>query len=162
MKFSYYNGDDPTSEGKRMFEYTGGGVAAIDYDLDGWCDLYFTQGTSWPPKRSNTEFLDVMFRNEAGQRMKDVSREIGILDTGFGQGVSAGDFNNDGFPDLYVANIDGNRLYLNHGDGTFTDVTESSGLATHSHWTTSCMVADLNGDSLPDIYDVTFLEGMGL
>ena len=159
LKFVYFNGDDASSEGKRMFEYTGGGVAAIDYDLDGWCDVYFTQGTTWPPNRSNQEYLDVLFRNIAGQFMQDVTSKIGIRDTGFGQGVAASDYDNDGFHDLYVANVDGNRLYHNNGDGTFSDVTMASGLGAHPHWTTSCMVADLNGDSLPDVYDVTFLVG---
>ena len=159
LRFVYFNGDDVSSEGKRMFEYTGGGVAAFDYDLDGWCDVYLTQGTTWPTNPANHEFLDAIFRNVDGHRMQDVTTQVGIRDVGFGQGVAASDFNNDGFPDLYVANINGNRLYLNHGDGTFADVTVASGLATASYWTTSCLVADLDGDSLPDIYDVTFLEG---
>ena len=158
LDFIYFNSDDPSSPGKRMFEYTGGGVAAFDYDLDGWCDLYFTQGTTWPPDPGNQTYLDVLFRNVEGQRVQNVTKHTGIHDIGFGQGVAAGDINNDGFPDLYVANIDGNRLYLNRGDGTFSDVTAASGLAT-KYWTTSCLVADLDGDSLPDIYDVTFLEG---
>ena len=159
LDFVYFNGDDPSTTGKRMFEFTGGGVAAIDYDLDGWCDVYFTQGTTWPPQQSNHQYLDAMFRNVAGQRAQNVSRQIGIQDAGYGQGVAANDYDNDGFADLYVANIDGNRLYRNQGDGTFLDVTKSSGIGTHSHWTTSCLVADLNGDSLPDVFDVCYLEG---
>ena len=159
LEFVYFNGETSSSPGKRMFEYTGGGVAALDYDLDGWCDLYFTQGTTWPPVRSNQEFLDSLFRNEAGQRMQEVGGLAGIRDVGFGQGVSSADFDNDGFPDLYVANIDGNRLYKNQGDGTFRDITDSSGLGQHEHWTTTCLMVDLDGDSLPDVYDVTFLEG---
>ena len=159
LQFRYFNGDDASSEGKRMFEYTGGGVAALDYDLDGWCDLYFTQGTTWPPVRSNQEFLDSLFRNEAGQRMQEVGGLAGIRDVGFGQGVSSADFDNDGFPDLYVANIDGNRLYKNQGDGTFRDITDSSGLGQHVHWTTTCLMVDLDGDALPDVYDVTYLTG---
>lgn len=159
LEFNYFNGDDQTSEGKRMFEYTGGGVAALDYDLDGWCDLYFTQGTVWPPDPANRTYLDVLFRNLAGQKMSEVTQHIGIVDTGFGQGVTVGDFDNDGFPDLYVANIYGNRLYRNQGDGTYQDTTAESGLTRQDYWTTSCLLADLDGDGLPDIYDVTFLEG---
>ncbi len=159
LEFVYFNGDDPTSEGKRMFEYTGGGVAAFDYDRDGWCDLYLTQGTAWPPNRSNDQFLDKIFRNVAAERMSDVTALVGIRDASFGQGVSAGDYDNDGFVDLYVANVDGNRLYENRGDGTFADVTTPSGLGREAYWTTSCMIADLDGDGLPDIYDVTFLSG---
>ncbi|HEY0984332.1 FG-GAP-like repeat-containing protein [Schlesneria sp.] len=159
LQFTYFNGEISASPGRRMFEYTGGGVAAFDYDLDGWCDLYFTQGTTWPPDTADSQFLDALFRNVAGIRMCEVSHLAGIHDAGFGQGVAAGDFDNDGFPDLYVANIDGNRLYKNQGDGTFLDMTSRSGLARYSHWTTSCLLADLDGDSLPDVYDVTYLTG---
>ena len=159
LDFVYFNGDDPSTTGKRMFEFTGGGVAAIDYDLDGWCDVYFTQGTTWPPQQSNHQYLDAMFRNVAGQRMQNVAAHVGIQDAGYGQGVSVNDYDNDGFSDIYVANIDGNRLYRNQGDGTFSDVTPSSGIGTHSDWTTSCLVADLNGDSLPDVFDVCYLKG---
>ena len=159
LDFVYFNGDDPLTRGKRMFEFTGGGVAAIDYDLDGWCDVYFTQGTTWPPQPQSHQYLDAMFRNMGGQLMQDVSTQIGIQDAGYGQGVAANDYDNDGFADLYVANIDGNRLYRNQGDGTFLDVTKSSGIGTHSHWTTSCLVTDLNGDSLPDVFDVCYLDG---
>ncbi|MEK6262857.1 MAG: CRTAC1 family protein, partial [Planctomycetota bacterium] len=159
LNFQYFNGDDPSSDGKRMFEYTGGGVAVLDYDLDGWCDLYFTQGCTWPPETSHKEHLDVIYRNVGGEQMMDVTAQVGISDSSFGQGVAAGDYNNDGFVDLYVANIDGNRLQKNNGDGTFTDVTDAVGLKRHPYWTTSCLLADIDGDSLPDLYDVTFLEG---
>jgi hypothetical protein len=159
LHFVYFNGDDPSTEGRRMFEYTGGGVAALDFDRDGWCDVYFTQGTDWPPEPSNRRYLDALFRNDAGGRFIDVAAVAGIADAGFGQGATSGDCNNDGFPDLYVANIDGNRLYRNNGDGTFTDATRASGLGRHAHWTTSCLLADINGDSFPDVYDVSFLDG---
>ncbi len=160
LHFVQFNGEDSANVKIRLLESTtGGGVAAFDYDLDGWCDLYFTQGTNWPRDSTQREHLDVLFRNVAGQRMLDVTQPVGIRDDRFGQGVSAGDFDNDGFSDLYVANIDGNRLYANHGDGTFEDITESTGLGCHGHWTTSCMIADLDGDGVPDVYDVTFVEG---
>ena len=158
IRFQYENGSDPRSEGKRMFEYTGGGVAAIDYDLDRWPDLYFTQGTRWPPDPNQREHLDVLYRNRGGRGFVDVAREAGIVEQKFSQGVSAGDLDNDGFTDLYVANMGGNRLFLNLGDGTFQDVTRESG-AGHPEWTTSCAIADLDGDSAPDLYDATFLTG---
>ena len=158
LKFVYFNGDDPSTEGRRMFEYTGGGVAVLDFDLDGWSDLYFTQGTDWPPDRSNRRHLDKLFRNDQGRAFVDITAVAGIVDPGFGQGATIGDYDNDGFPDVYVANIDGNRLFRNNGDGTFADATPESGLARHRHWTTSCLLADINGDSLPDVYDVTFLD----
>lgn len=158
LNFVYFNGDDPSTEGRRMFEYTGGGVAVLDFDLDGWSDLYFTQGTDWPPDRTNRRHLDKLFRNDRGRGFVDITSIAGIDDRGFGQGATVGDYDNDGFPDVYVANIDGNRLFRNNGDGTFLDLTPECGLGRHRHWTTSCLLADINGDSIPDVYDVTFLD----
>jgi len=159
LEFTYFSGEDLSTPGKRMFEYTGGGVAVLDYELDGWPDLYMTQGSPYPGKPQPAhDFIDVLYRNREGEQWQSVAAQAHIRDTHFGQGVSAADYNNDGFPDLYVANIEGNRLYRNNGDGTFEDVTESTGLG-HSYWTTSCLVADINGDAIPDIYDVTFLAG---
>ncbi len=159
LQFTYFNGDDRLTEGRRMIEQPGGGVAAFDFDHDGWCDLYFTQGNAWPAESRAALHFDRLYRNLQGQQMRDVTSSTGIRDAGFGHGVSAGDYDNDGFTDLYVANLDGNRLYHNQGDGSFLDVTENSGLGKHPHWTTSCLLADLNGDSLPDVFDVTYLEG---
>lgn len=155
--FKYENAEDLSTPGRLMFEYTGGGVGVLDYDQDGWPDLYFTQGGSKSPFSGQTEAVDTLLRNRRGTDFVDAGPTTGIRDFGFGQGVAAGDINNDGFPDLYVANIDGNRLYLNQGDGTFTDATAQSGLG-HEFWTTSVAIADLDGDSTPDIYDVTFLS----
>lgn len=159
LDFTYFSGEDLSTPGKRMFEYTGGGVAVLDFELDGWPDLYFTQGSPYPGKHSRPhDFRDALFRNRAGHQWQPVADQARIRDDRFGQGVAAADYNNDGFPDLYLANIDGNRLYRNNGDGTFEDVTEEAGLG-HQYWTTSCLVADINRDAVPDIYDVTFLLG---
>lgn len=158
LRFAYRNGSDAETAGRRMFEYTGGGAAAFDLDHDGYDDVHMTQGTDWPPDRQQSSYVDQTFRNVRGESFVNITAHAGLADSGFGQGVSSGDFDNDGFPDLYVGNIAGNTLYRNNGDGTFTDVTSSSGVG-HQHWTTSCAVVDLNGDSLPDLYDVTFLQG---
>lgn len=155
LQFTYSN--DPTGQpGMRMLEFTGGGIAVLDYDNDGWPDVYFTQGAPWPPDAHQTENRNRLFRNTGDGRFQDVSDTAGADDNGYGQGVAAGDFNNDGFPDLYVANIGGNRLFANNGDGTFTDVTADSGI-DGAVWTTSCAMADLNGDTWPDLYDVNYL-----
>lgn len=156
LTFRYFNGAVPASEEHRMYEFTGGGVGVIDYDGDGAPDLYFPNGTRWPP-REPSEFNDGFFRN-AGSRFEDVAQQAGISESGFGQGVAVGDIDGDGFADIYVANTHRNQLWKNNGDGTFTDVTEAAGL-TDAVWTTSCLIADLNGDGLPDIYDVNFLSG---
>lgn len=158
LQFVYFGGDDPGTEGRRMFEYTGGGVAVIDFDRDGWPDLHFTQGSRQPGDFQQQQYLDGLFRNVQGTNWSNVARDARVSDTGFGQGVSVGDFDHDGFSDLYIANVDGNRLWKNNGDGTFTDVTPTTGLG-HDYWTSSCLLADINGDGIVDVYDVTFLTG---
>lgn len=160
IRFQYENADDETTVGARIFETTGGGVAVIDYDIDGWPDLYFTQGGLAPDTGSNVsgERTDRLYRNEVGDRFENVTEFAGIDDRDFSQGATVGDFNNDGFPDVYVANFQRNRLYLNHGDGTFSDVTDSAGIQ-ESVWTTSCLMADLNSDGFPDLYDVNYATG---
>ncbi len=146
----------------RVFESTGGGVAVLDVDLDGRSDLYFTQGEPWPAAadapQPSSELHDQLYRGLHG-RLADVTAAAMLdPDDSYGQGCSAADFDNDGFPDLYVAGIGRNRLLHNNGDGTFSDVTEQAGL-TQSAWTTSCLVLDLNADGDPDLYDVNYLQG---
>ncbi len=156
LQFQFVN---PESSGKerRIFETTGGGVAAFDYDGDGWTDLYFAQGGPWPVVAGSGP-RDALFRNHGGQQFEEATGPSGIIEQGFSQGVAAGDFDNDGFPDLYVANIGRNRLFHNHGDGTFADVTDSAGPKEEA-WTISCAIADLNGDGMPDLFDVNYLQG---
>ncbi len=156
ITFRYHNGADPTRA--YMFEFGGGGVAVLDYDGDGWPDLYLTQGCDWPVSTRQQQYEDRLFRNLGNGRFADVTQDAGLRSTGFGQGVAAGDLNNDGWPDLYIANIGLNQLYLNNGDGTFTDITEQAGV-TGSQWTLSTLIADLNGDSWPELYDVNYLGG---
>jgi hypothetical protein len=145
-----------------MFEQTGGGVGAFDYDLDGHVDLYFTQGAPWPTgsaaPRVDAEFVDHLYRNFGGRTLGKVGSVAGLQNLGFGQGVAVGDIDGDGFPDLYVANVGRNRLYRNNGDGTFSAADEA--LADWpTAWSTSCVLVDLNGDGLADIYDVNYLAG---
>jgi tetratricopeptide (TPR) repeat protein len=158
LMFQYFNSGDPASLGQYMYEFSGGGVAVLDYDLDGWPDLYFTQGCEWPSDSMVYRHVDRLFRNVDGSAHADVTGTAQLAENGYSQGVAVGDFDNDGFPDIYVANIGINRLYHNNGDGTFSDAT-SAILDNHGHWTTSCLVADLNGDGFPDLYDANYLSG---
>jgi hypothetical protein len=99
-----------------------------------------------------------LLRNRGDGRFDDVTVSAGVGDNGYSQGVTVGDYNADGFSDLYIANIGLNHLYRNNGDGTFGDATFGLG-RVDSSWTTSCVLADLNGDAFPDLYDVTYLAG---
>ncbi len=165
LKFRYFNGT-AGPPARRMYEFTGGGIGVLDFDCDGFADVFCTQGCPWPPTRPSpapATFApgDRLFRNQDGADFADVSDFAGIHEHGFGQGVAAGDFNADGFPDLYVANIGENLLWQNNGDGTFADMTTTAGIAGNE-WTTSTVLADFNGDGLPDIYAVNYLEGLDL
>ncbi|MFV2066671.1 MAG: FG-GAP-like repeat-containing protein [Pirellulales bacterium] len=158
LDFVYFNNSHSASEGKRMYEFPGGGVGVIDYDADGWPDLYLTQGCRWPPDPNQREHLDRLFRNVGGNRFEDVTARAGVLEPSFSQGVTVGDYDSDGFADVYVANIGENRFFRNNGDGTFSDL--STFIETDSErWTTSCLLADVNGDGCPELYDVNYVEG---
>ena len=165
IEFVYHQGHVAGTQGVRIQESTGGGVAVLDYDGDDLPDLYFTQGHDWPPDSDfgapSEKYQDRLFRNR-GDRFQDVSRIAGIVfEEGFGQGCAAGDFDNDGFPDLYIANVGKNQLLINQGDGTFKDATGALP-KTPRTWTSSCLIADLNNDGHPDLFDVNYLEGPGL
>ncbi len=162
LNFTYFQSPDKQTNGVRIFESIGGGVAVSDYDLDGSPDIYLPQGEPWKPGADqpspSPQYADRLYRLRT-DRFTDVTEAAGLsVEEGYGQGCSCGDFNNDGFVDLYVANIGRNQLLMNNGDGTFSDVTASCGLAG-SDWTSSCLIGDLNADGHPDLYDVNYLQG---
>lgn len=149
IQFIYQNG----ARGEQlMVEATGGGVGWIDYDRDGWQDLYLGQGgNSWEvagPKQPRDELV----RNQSGKGFEMVTDVIGIDERGYGQGVCVGDYDNDGFPDLLVTNVGISHLYHNSGDGTFQDVTASCGIGQSWHWSTSAAWGDPDRDGDLDLY----------
>jgi tetratricopeptide (TPR) repeat protein len=159
VSFQFVDGSDPQVHGlNKMFQINGGGTGVLDFDRDGWPDLYFTQGSNDPQDHEQTEHLDRLFRNLGNGHFADVTAQAGLVENGYSQGVAIGDINNDGFPDIFVGNIGSNRLFLNNGDGTFSDATEESGVGD-STWTSSCVIADLDGDSRPDIFSLGFVQG---
>jgi tetratricopeptide (TPR) repeat protein len=162
LDFVYFNAADESTGGARMMEQSGGGVGVLDLDGDTWPDVYFTQGAEWehgaPRAAPSADRIDRLYRNLAGRAFVDVTEAARLAGDGFGQGLAVGDFDNDGFADLYVANVGPNRLFLNNGDGTFADVTHAAGLDGDA-WTTSCLIADLNADGLPDLFDVNYVSG---
>ena len=158
LDFVYETGDDPNVPGMLLVQQNGGAVAVIDYDLDGWPDLYMSQGGPWPVDPQQTTYRDRLFRNLGNGKFADVTEQANLGDTRYSQGAAVGDYDNDGWPDLFLANLGPNRLYHNEGDGTFTEVTQAAGI-TGEAWSTSCLIADLNGDSWSDIYVVNYLAG---
>jgi tetratricopeptide (TPR) repeat protein len=150
---------------QKMFELTGGGIGVLDYDLDGFSDAFFSQGHPWGEASSGGgdrdsagTYSDALFWNRQGALFEEISALARIHETGFGQGVTIADYDSDGFPDVFVANIGQNQLWRNNGDGTFSDVTGEAQLQG-GDWTTSCVMADLTGDGQPDLYEVNYLSG---
>lgn len=158
LMFTHLSARDSSSEGARIIETTGGGAGIIDLDADSWPDVYFPQGADSFPVSDFNSYRDQLFRNRRGQSWQDTSAVSKIIDADFSQGIAVGDFNNDGFQDLYLANYGFNRLLQNLGDGTFADVTPDE-IRTAFAWTTSCLIADLNSDGHPDLFDVTYCKG---
>ena len=142
----------------RMFEFSGGGANIIDFDRDGWPDVYFTQGAMWPVNPEQDSFLDTIYRNVGGEVFEDVGSLAMEGDNAYSQGASVGDFDNDGFQDVFVGNIGANSFYHNNGDGTFSKMDLPEQIAG-SEWTIGTMLADITGDGSPDIYAVNYLAG---
>ena len=148
LSFVYDNGTSPK---QLMVESTGAGCGWLDYDGDGWLDLYLCQGGAPDAPDPNSRPADELYRNVDGLTFVNVSACIGVEDHEYGQGATVGDFNNDGFPDLLVTNVGQNHLYVNQGDGTFRDVTESAGLIWRG-WSSSAAWGDLDRDGDLDLY----------
>jgi tetratricopeptide (TPR) repeat protein len=156
LDFQYFNGDTGF---KYLLESMGGGVAVLDYDLDGWPDLYFPQGCAIPYQPDDVTHQDRLFRNRGDGRFDDVTQWAGLGDNRYGQGCAVGDYDNDGDPDLFVANYGQSVLYRNNGDGTFSDATNVLGL-TKDHWASSAGFADLDCDGALDLYVATYVDSL--
>lgn len=127
----------------------GSGVGALDYDLDGRRDLYFATGTSFPLDATRRGPVNRMYRNLGGWKFDDVSQQTGLDHNGYSSGIAVGDFDADGFPDVYVTCFGANRLYRNCGDGSFADVEMKADAGVFS---TSAAFFDYDGDGLLDLY----------
>lgn len=162
LDFVYQNANDESTPGARIQEQTGGGAAVLDFDGDTWPDLYFVQGGEWThgatSAKTMSKYSDRVFRNRLGKTFDDVTNVLGVREYGFGQSCAIGDINEDGFPDLYIANIGTNVLYLNNGDGTFHR-PDTQVAASQQLFTSSAAIADINGDGLADIFDANYVTG---
>lgn len=146
-----------------IVEGTGAGAMFFDYDGDGWLDIYFVNGCWLKNVNDNRgrslrdKLINSLYRNNGDGTFKDVTKEAGVGDKGYGVGCSAADFDNDGDLDLYVLNYGPNVFYRNNGDGTFTDISQSSGLA-NPKWSLSAPWFDYDGDGDLDVYVANYLE----
>jgi hypothetical protein len=142
-----------------LVETTGTGVAMIDYDGDGWIDLFFVNGTTlegFPPGSEPTNHL---YRNRRDRTFEDVTTKAGLGASGWGQGTCVGDYDNDGHDDLFVTYWGQNRLYHNDGHGHFTDVTEAAGLlAPRPRWSTGCAFLDYDRDGRLDLFVGNYID----
>jgi hypothetical protein len=140
-----------------------GGVAVFDYNNDGLLDIFFTNGAEIPSlKKSNSSFHNKLFRNNGDGTFTDVTEKAGLAGVGYSMGVAAGDYDNDGFVDLYVTGFNCNQLFHNNGDGTFTDSTEKAGvsgvLKRGKPWSVAAGWIDYDNDGLLDLFVVNYLD----
>jgi hypothetical protein len=139
-------------EKKFIVETNGSGVALIDFDNDGWLDIYLLNGSTFEALDGKEEPPhSALFRNNHDGTFTDVAAKAGVTNDRWGYGVSVADYNNDGWPDIFVGNYGKNRLYRNNHDGTFTDVAEQAGV-TLGNWSAGSAWGDYDGDGRLDLY----------
>lgn len=139
-------------EQKYIVESMSGGVALIDYDRDGWLDIYFTNAPSVAMALAGKKARSALYRNNRNGTFTDVTENAGVGYPGWAMGAVVGDYNNDGWPDLLVTCFGGVVLYRNNGDGTFTNVTKQAGLGSDSGWATGATFGDYDRDGWLDLF----------
>jgi hypothetical protein len=139
-------------EAKFIVESMSGGVALIDYDRDGWPDIYFTNAQSVEMALHGVKAHSALYHNNHDGTFTDVTEKAGVGTPCWAMGAVVGDYNNDGWPDLLVTCFGGVVLYRNNGDGTFTDVTKSAGLGGDHMWATGATFGDYDGDGWVDLF----------
>ena len=142
-----------------------GGVAVLDYNQDGRPDIFFTNGADIKTlKKDSPKYRNRLFRNDGGGKFTDVTEEAGLVGSGYDMGVAVADYDNDGYPDIFVAGVYRCTLYHNNGNGTFTDVTNKAGLDRSIDpqygplWSVAAVWVDVNNDGLLDLFVVNYLQ----
>ena len=148
VDFVHVSGDSPE---KPFPAANGSGVGVVDYDLDGYPDLYFLTGTPLPLDPSRLSPVNRCYRNMDGWQFRDVTAATGLGDNGYSAGLAVGDIDSDGFPDIFVNGFGPHRLFRNQGDGTFSEIGAAAGV-NDDQWGTSAAFLDYDGDGLLDLY----------
>jgi len=143
--------------GKLLPETLGSGCAFLDYDRDGWQDILLVNGMDWPGHRRQRSTLK-LYRNNRNGTFSDVTRAAGLDVELYGMGVAAGDYDNDGFPDIFISCVGQSRLFRNTGKGTFVDVTKASGLQGRQGFSTSALWFDYDRDGLLDLFVCNYVR----
>ena len=143
---------------KFLLETTGCGVAMFDYDNDGFIDLFFPNGSTLEGFPRGQEPTSHLYRNRGDGTFEDTTAKAGLALPGWGQAACAGDYDNDGYDDLYVTFWGQNRLFRNQRDGTFTDVTSRAGLTTKTRWGAGCAFIDFDRDGLLDLFAANYID----
>jgi len=141
-----------SSDKKYIVESMSGGVALIDYDRDGWPDIYFTNAPDVDMQLAGKKARSALFHNNHDGTFTDVTDKAGVAYPCWANGAVVGDYNNDGWPDLLVTCFGGVVLYRNNGDGTFTNATQEAGLGGDSLWAMGAAFGDYDGDGLQDLF----------
>ncbi len=139
-----------------IVESMSGGVALFDYDNDGWQDIYFVNSLTVELYRAKGKTRSALYRNNGDGTFTDVTDKAGVGDIGWGMGVAVGDYNNDGFNDLYVTCVGPNRLLKNNGNGTFTDVTGAAGVGD-PRWSAGAAFMDYDNDGDLDLFVANYV-----
>jgi len=142
-----------------LIEEMGCGVALIDYDNDGWLDIFLPNGSAFDLPRSGPKPTGYLFHNNRDGTFTDVTRKAGLTHSGWGQACCIGDYDNDGFDDLFISCWGRNVLYHNNGDGTFTDVSEKAGVAGSApRWGAGCCFLDYDRNGLLDLFVANYVS----
>jgi hypothetical protein len=146
-----------STDKRYIFESMSGGVIVIDYDRDGWPDLYFTNAPTVQMALAGKTALGALYHNNHDGTFTDVTQKSGLTKACLAMGGAVGDYDNDGWPDLYITCLGGNILYHNNGDGTFTDVTSRAGVAD-GRWSAGASFGDYDGDGYVDLMVANYVD----
>jgi hypothetical protein len=145
-------------EKRYIMETMCGGVAVFDYDNDGWMDIFLVNGSTLDDLRAGRCHPGKLYRNNHDGTFTDVTSKSGLNHCGWGFGAAVGDYDNDGWEDLYITYLDGGVLYHNNHDGTFTDVTAKAGVGNPGRWGTSVAFGDYDNDGYLDLYVANYVD----